>query len=897
MANTANAYQVGQLIASLGLDDREFQRGMVAADASMKRVDASMKRSTATMMASLSAIGKKTEMVGKKMSMYLTLPILAVGGAAIKAQMDFEKSMSMIVGLVGIAREQVKAWEKDILKLAPALGRSPEELAKALFFITSAGVKGAAAMDVLNMSAKASVAGLGKTKAIADLVTSAMNAYGKENLSAAQATDILVATVREGKAEASALAVAMGEVLPVATEMGVTFDQVGSAVAAMTRTGTPVRQAVTKLKAILTSLIAPSKEAAEQMVNMGTSASELRKMLREDGLIQTLTYLRQATDQAANSEEAMARVFPEVEALVGVFALVGRNAKGITEIFDALADSTGSLDKALEAAEQTTRDKFDKAIAQVKSTLISLGNVLKDDVVEILQNVTERLRKITERWNAMSDAQQQVTIKMIALTAAIGPLLIVMGKLSQFIAANPYIALAGAVAFVITKLVLLAQHQKRTSKQQEEIQSTSEKVNEQYAEQSGKIKELVGHIEDENASNETRIAAINQLKEIMPDYNGELTKEGELIEHNTEAIDKYLESIKEKIRAKVYLDDYTEALTKQAEAERDVLEATMGVEQVRRQIAGLESGELFWKGMTEGAKSYDETLKNLQSQLTLGVAVQKILRDEYASTSEMVDALVKSMHRLDIDFTGVGTAGGGGAGADAGGGGGIPLPDTSGVEKSNEMIISTTEEMRDVFVSAWEEQFSAVEKVNAELYIAEQRYKKLTAAGETWKQTAYYIQEVFYGIGNAIGTSNQKLAEWVRYTGRALAASAKLIGIIVKIIAAKEAESFAGAVSSAMQLPVPANYIALAANVASVIAAFAAVPKFAEGGIVSGPTIAQVGEYPGAKSNPEVIAPLSKLNDIMQGSPGGLPREVRLRAEGRDLVGVLEFQNKYTNTY
>ena len=37
MANTANAYQVGQLIASLGLDDREFQRGMVAADASMKR--------------------------------------------------------------------------------------------------------------------------------------------------------------------------------------------------------------------------------------------------------------------------------------------------------------------------------------------------------------------------------------------------------------------------------------------------------------------------------------------------------------------------------------------------------------------------------------------------------------------------------------------------------------------------------------------------------------------------------------------------------------------------------------------------------------------------------------------------------------------------------------------
>ena len=93
-------------------------------------------------------------------------------------------------------------------------------------------------MDILKESAKSSAAGLGETKVIADLLTSVMNAYGKENISAARANDILVATVREGKAEADLLAQSMGLVLPISSAMGASFEDVGAATAAMTRTGT-----------------------------------------------------------------------------------------------------------------------------------------------------------------------------------------------------------------------------------------------------------------------------------------------------------------------------------------------------------------------------------------------------------------------------------------------------------------------------------------------------------------------------------------------------------------------------------------------------------------------------------------------------------------------------------
>lgn len=100
--------------------------------------------------------------------------------------------------------------------------------------------------------------------------------------------------------------------------------------------------------------------------------------------------------------------------------------------------------------------------------------------------------------------------------------------------------------------------------------------------------------------------------------------------------------------------------------------------------------------------------------------------------------------------------------------------------------------------------------------------------------------------------------------------------------------------NSASALPPPFNIIAIAATVAGIAAAIASIPQpkaFANGGIVYGNTFAQVGEYPGAANNPEVIAPLSKLRKLIQpaGAGGGI-YEFRLR--GRDFIAVA---NKYNN--
>lgn len=86
--------------------------------------------------------------------------------------------------------------------------------------------------------------------------------------------------------------------------------------------------------------------------------------------------------------------------------------------------------------------------------------------------------------------------------------------------------------------------------------------------------------------------------------------------------------------------------------------------------------------------------------------------------------------------------------------------------------------------------------------------------------------------------------------------------------------------------------VALGTAVASQLKAGPSVPAFADGGIVSGPTLGLMGEYPGASSNPEVIAPLDKLKTLMkpEQSSGGFIASTTI--QGRDLAIVLERYNK-----
>ena len=120
------------------------------------------------------------------------------------------------------------------------------------------------------------------------------------------------------------------------------------------------------------------------------------------------------------------------------------------------------------------------------------------------------------------------------------------------------------------------------------------------------------------------------------------------------------------------------------------------------------------------------------------------------------------------------------------------------------------------------------------------------------------------------------------------AAIPQITQLTQKQIAQGTANAYAGATGAGASVA-PTPYIgpilAIAA-IASVLAAMASIPKYAEGGLAYGKTLGIFGEYANASTNPEVVAPLSKLRDLIEPA-GGVGGEVVFRIAGRDLEGVL----------
>jgi len=359
--------------------------------------------------------GKAALTAARAASGPLTLGMLAVGGAAIKAATDFDDSMTKIESLVGIAGAEVDAMKDSVKALSGQTAQAPAKLADAMFFIQSAGLRGATAMETLEASAKAASVGLGDVTEIADLATSALNAYGEENISAVKATDVLTAAVREGKLEASELAGSMGRVLPIASAMGVRFDEVGAAFAALSRTGTNAAEAATQVRGILSSLLRPTKQAEEALTGMGLSSEGLRQQIKDEGLLATLQTLAEEFDGNA---AASASVFGNVRALSGVMDLMGANVATTEQIFASMKDTTGTIDDAFSVVSDTAGFKFRQAIADVQEALVTIGQ----KVLPIVLTMLEGARSMVDAFKALPTPIKLTAAALAALVVASGPI-------------------------------------------------------------------------------------------------------------------------------------------------------------------------------------------------------------------------------------------------------------------------------------------------------------------------------------------------------------------------------------------------------------------------------------------------------------------------------------------
>jgi TP901 family phage tail tape measure protein len=377
---------------------------------------------TTSLTKSFSKLEKSVGKVGRSLSRNLTAPIVALGAASAKLAIDFDSSMTKIVSLVGISASEVDSMRESVLKLAGDTGKAPQELADGLFVLTSAGLRGNDALSALEQSAKAGSAGLGEVNDIARAVAGAMNAYGSSTISASKATDIITATARAGNFEVSQFSAALGRVLPFAKQAGASLEDVGGAVALLTRTNGDAAQSVTQVQALLRAFVVPTQEAVKSLSAVGLSAEDLRKAISTDGLPAALTMLDQ---KLGGNREQLGRVLGSSEAASAAFQILDADAESLAGTFGVTNDAIGMTNDAFGVTADTAGFKLQKSLNSLKIVAIQLG----DTLVPFIEDFASGIQNVTSKLQAMSPAQRDMLVKLAGIAAVLGPALIIIGSL------------------------------------------------------------------------------------------------------------------------------------------------------------------------------------------------------------------------------------------------------------------------------------------------------------------------------------------------------------------------------------------------------------------------------------------------------------------------------------
>ena len=222
--------------------------------------------------------------------------VAAAAGIAISVKMagDFQQSMTRLVTSAGETKGNLGLVSQGILAMSSATNTSTSQLASGMYQVESAGFHGAAGLTVMKAAAQGAQAEGADLATVASALTSGLNAYGLKANQATSFTNQMLAVVGEGKMTFQELAGSLSAVLPIAAANGISFAQVGGALATMTSMGVSAREGSQELANTIRNLGKPSNVAVNEMNQLGISSVNIQQHLGQRGLTGTIGILANA---------------------------------------------------------------------------------------------------------------------------------------------------------------------------------------------------------------------------------------------------------------------------------------------------------------------------------------------------------------------------------------------------------------------------------------------------------------------------------------------------------------------------------------------------------------------------------------------------------------------------
>ena len=410
--------KIAGITIELDADTSKVVKGM---DAVAKKVD---------------AVGQSLQKVGTSLSKNLTAPIVAVGAASVKAFNEVDEGLDTITQKTGATGEEAEAMGEIMKNLATSIPTDFKTAGEAVGEVsTKFGVTGDELESLSGQFVKFAQLNNTDVSNSIDSVQKALSAYGLGAEDAEGFLDRLNKTAQETGADVDKLSTGIVSNATAFREMGLSIDESVVFMGQLERSGA-------NSETVLNGMRKALKNATAEGKPLDVALAELQNTILNgtdsmDGLTAAYDIFGKSGDQ--------------------IYGAVKDGTINFVDLATAMTDAGDSVSKTFEGTLDPT-DEFKTTMNELKVVGADVGGTLLQMVIPVIRQVGEIITKVKEAWEGLSPETQQMIIKAAGIVAAVGPVLVVIGKVVSGISSiisigSALVAAIGAISAPVVAVV------------------------------------------------------------------------------------------------------------------------------------------------------------------------------------------------------------------------------------------------------------------------------------------------------------------------------------------------------------------------------------------------------------------------------------------------------------
>lgn len=490
-------------------------------------------------------------------------------------------------------------------------------------------------------------------KDAADAVTTALNQYGVGAREANKYVNVLAAGSQAGAASVEQQTASILKAGTIAATSNIAFEELVGSIEMLAEKGIKSEIAGTGLKTFFTRLAAGSADTNPKVVGLSTALDNLNKQYEE------------AEAKAAGGG---VQLFKNLFGLEGMQTamILSQNAEGVRRYTEAVTDTNIAMEQAA-----INSDTANAKLAQVRNELNRQGIVLVQKLNPAIMKFLNGIVNTSRYTVRFVDFLQRNRVALLSMGTAFtlyygwqqrkiiadklsvlwsDKLTVSIKNVGKALSRNPWGIALVAIGAVTGALIDYNRRMKEAEQKTTILDDVNKKAGEEYDAEAAKIDALRSVLSDNNIALDERRRALNELKKIVPDYLGELTDEGTLINDNNDALEDYLVNLEKEIRLKAAKEELEVQFRKKRQLEKLGKEQDEDIEEADAKARKIGSDNVTWSG--------GGSLANLQGGLTMqqtehAVALNRLQKakelrqqtaDELAAINSSIELLSKEIN-------------------------------------------------------------------------------------------------------------------------------------------------------------------------------------------------------------------------------------------------------------